>query len=122
MFAEEKPTLRPLPVEPFRYYEWGTRTVHLDGHVEVAGAYYETPPGRIGTRLPVQWDERCVRLLDPVTGQLLREHTRLTRGRYTPRSETSKRTPLTTVQLLGRAKSAGKSIGALADAMHGQDG
>jgi len=31
-------------------------------------------------------------------------------GRYTPRSETSKRTPLTTVQLLGRAKSAGKSI------------
>jgi hypothetical protein len=122
MFAEEKPSLRPLPVEPFRYYEWGTRTVHLDGHVEVAGAYYETPPGRIGTRIPVQWDERCVRLLDPVTGQLLREHVRLSRGRYTPRSEASKRTPLTTVQLLGRAKSAGKSIGALADAMHGQDG
>ena len=47
MYAEEKPTLLPLPVEPFRYYEWGTRTVHLDGHVEVAGAYYETPPGRI---------------------------------------------------------------------------
>ena len=122
MFAEEKPSLRALPVEPFRYYEWGTRTVHLDGHVEVAGAYYETPPGRIGTRIPVQWDERCVRLLDPVTGQLLREHVRLLRGRYTPRSEASKRTPLTTVQLLGRAKSAGKSIGALADAMHEQDG
>jgi len=122
MFAEEKPSLRALPVEPFRYYEWGTRTVHLDGHVEVAGAYYETPPGRIGTRIPVQWDERCVRLLDPVTGQLLREHARLSRGRYTPRSAASKRTPLTTVQLLGRAKSAGKSIGALADAMHGQDG
>lgn len=122
MFAEEGPTLRPLPVEPFRYYEWGTRTVHLDGHVEVAGAYYEAPPGRIGGRIPVQWDERCVRLLDPATGQLLREHPRLSRGRHTPRGEAGGRTPPTTLQLLGRARSAGKSIGALAEAMHGQDG
>lgn len=122
MFAEEQPALKPLPVEPFRYYAWGMRTVHLDGHVEVAGAYYEAPPGRIGTCIPVQWDERCVRLLDPVTGQLLREHALLPRGRYTPRSETSKRTPLTTIELLGRTKSAGKSIGALAAAIHGQDG
>jgi hypothetical protein len=51
-----------------------------------------------------------------VTGQLLREHARLSRGRCTLRSETSKRTPLTTVQPLGRAKSAGKSIDAIADA------
>src|SRR5213594_4166242 len=29
MFAEERPALRPLPVEPFRYYQFGTRTVHL---------------------------------------------------------------------------------------------
>src|SRR6266545_671920 len=35
MFAEERPALRPLPVEPFRYYQYGTRTVHLDGCVEV---------------------------------------------------------------------------------------
>ena len=39
MFAEERPVLLPLPVEPFRYYAWGMRTVHLDGHVEVDGAY-----------------------------------------------------------------------------------
>jgi hypothetical protein len=25
--AEERPTLRPLPVEPFRYYRFGDRTV-----------------------------------------------------------------------------------------------
>src|SRR6478736_5696600 len=31
MFAEERPTLRPLPVEPFRYYRFSERTVHLDG-------------------------------------------------------------------------------------------
>ena len=30
-FAEERPTLGPLPVETFRYYRYGERTVHLDG-------------------------------------------------------------------------------------------
>ena len=28
MFAEERPALLPLPVEPFRYYRFGTRPVH----------------------------------------------------------------------------------------------
>jgi transposase len=34
MFSEERPFLLPLPVEPFRYYQYGERTVHLDGCVE----------------------------------------------------------------------------------------
>jgi transposase len=38
MFAEEKPTLLPLPVEPFRCYLYGERTVHLDGWAEVEAA------------------------------------------------------------------------------------
>ena len=76
MFAEERPALLPLPVEPFRYYQYGERTVHLDGCVEVEAAYYSAPPGWIGWRVQVQWDGRHVRLLDPQTGQLLREHLR----------------------------------------------
>ena len=48
MFAEEKPALLPLPLEPFRYYQYGERTVHLDGCVEVEAAYYSAPPGWIG--------------------------------------------------------------------------
>jgi transposase len=40
MFAEEKPALLPLPVEPFRHYEFGDRGVNLDGCVEVEAAYY----------------------------------------------------------------------------------
>ena len=35
MFAEEKPFLLALPLEPFRYYQYGERIVHLDGCVEV---------------------------------------------------------------------------------------
>ena len=53
MFAEEKPALLPLPIEPFRQYQYGERTVHLDGCVEVEAAYYSAPPGWIGRRIPV---------------------------------------------------------------------
>jgi transposase len=44
MFAEERPHLLPLPLEPFRFYEYGQRVVNLDGCVEVAAAYYSEPP------------------------------------------------------------------------------
>src|SRR5579863_9743185 len=80
MFAEEKPHLKSLPLEPFRYYQYGKRTVHLDGCVEVDAAYYGAPPGWIGRELHVQWDAMFVRLLDPRTGELLREHLSQKRG------------------------------------------
>jgi len=123
MFAEEKPTLLPLPLEPFRYYQYGERIVHLDGCVEVEAAYYGAPPGWIGRVLRVQWDELYVRLLDPKTGQLLREHVRQKRGWYRIKEEDHpKRTPLRTSQLLGRAGRAGAHIGALCEAIHRQQG
>ena len=65
MFAEEQPALGPLPLEPFRYYRFGERTVHLDGCVEVEAAYYGAPPGWIGQRVQVQWNDLHVRLLAP---------------------------------------------------------
>jgi len=45
MFAEDKPALLPLPIEPFRYYQHGKRKVNLDGCVEIDAAYYSAPPG-----------------------------------------------------------------------------
>jgi transposase len=123
MFAEEKPRLLPLPLEPFRYYQYGERIVHLDGCVEVEAAYYGAPPGWIGRVLRVQWDELYVRLLNPKTGQLLREHVRQKRGWYRIKEEDHpKRTPLRTSQLLWRAGRAGAHIGALCDAIHRQQG
>jgi transposase len=68
MFAEEKPTLLRLPLEPFRYYQYGERIVHLDGCVEVEAAYYGAPPGWIGRVLRVQWDG-AVKLVDDLTGE-----------------------------------------------------
>ena len=119
MFAEEKPALLPLPLEPFRYYKYGERTVHLDGCVEVEAAYYGAPPGWIGRCVQVQWDGQYVRLLDPKNGQLLREHLRQERGRHRIKDEDRpSRTPIGVVQLLARADASGSSIGKLCRAIH----
>jgi hypothetical protein len=123
MFAEEKPALLPLPIEPFRFYQYGQRTVHLDGCVEVEAAYYGAPPGWIGRLVSVQWDDLYVRLLDPRTGQLLREHVRQKRGRFRIKPEDyPKRVPLGILQLLARAERAGPHIGALCQAIHRAEG
>ncbi len=123
MFAEERPALLPLPVEPFRYYQFGERSVHLDGCVEVEAAYYGAPPGWIGRRVSVQWDAHQVRLLNPSTGQLLREHLRQARGGHRiQEQDRPKHTPLGTQQLLNRAGQAGEQIGALCRGMHREHG
>jgi hypothetical protein len=123
MFAEEKPALQPLPLEPFRYYRYGERTVHLDGCVEVEAAYYSAPPRWIGRRVQVQWNLQWIRLLDPATGQLLREHLREQRGRHHIHADDQpKRTPLGTLQLLARAEKAGDHIGAFAKVLHREQG
>lgn len=123
MFAEEQPLLLPLPATPFRFYEHSTRTVHLDGCIEVAAAYYGAPPGWIGREVVVQWDELHVRLLDPSTGVLLREHLRQPRGwRHVAPQDQSARTPSGTLRLLARACSAGRAIGLVCDDIHARMG
>jgi len=123
MLAEEQPALGPLPLEPFRYYRFGVRTVHLDGCVEVDAAYYGAPPGWIGRRVDVQWNDLHVRLLDPKTGQLLREHLRAPRGwhRIEDRDRPA-RTPAKTLALLTAAQRVGPSVAAIADHIHRHDG
>jgi transposase len=119
MFAAEKPALRPLPLEPFRYYQYGPRVVHLDGCVEVEAAYYSAPPRWIGRSVQVQWNAQQLRLLDPQTGQLLREHPRQERGRHRiHEQDRPQRTPLGTVQLLARAEQAGQHIGAFCQQLY----
>jgi transposase len=121
MFAEERPALGPLPLEPFRYYRFGDRTVHLDGCVEVEAAYYGAPPGWIGQRVQVQWNDLHVRLIAPKTGQLLREHLRAPRGWHRIEdADRPPRTPATTLALLARAATAGPHIRTVCDAIHAQ--
>jgi hypothetical protein len=62
-----------------------------------------------------------VRLLDPKTRRLLREHLRAPRGyhRIDDRDRPS-RTPPTTLALLGRATTAGAAIGTVCRTIHAQ--
>jgi transposase len=123
MFAEEQPALQPVPLEPFRYYRFGVRTVHLDGCVEIDAAYYSAPPGWIGRRVSAQWNDLHIRLLDPTTGQLLREHVRAPRGWHRIEdADRPRRTPAKTLAVLSAAHHAGTAIGAVCDHIHQHDG
>lgn len=118
-FAEEKASLLPLPAEPFRYYRYGVRSVHLDGHVEVELAYYAAPPGYLGKRVFVQWDDVRVRILEERTHRLLREYRRRPKGhRCTPEADRPARTPPTTLHLLSQARLVGPHIGKLCEEIH----
>jgi len=121
MLAEERPHLGALPAEPFRYYQYGKRTVHLDGCIEVEAAYYGAPPGWIGREVLVQWDAVHVRMLDPENGALLREHRKRPRGwRQVHPSDLPERTPTGTLKLLARAMAAGTAIGKVCEEIHGR--
>lgn len=123
MFAEEKPSLLALPLEPFRMYQFGERKVNLDGCVEVEAAYYSAPLGWIGAVVKVQWDGDVVRVLHPRTCQLLREHRRQERGRHRiPDEDKPSQTPPSTTQLLARCGKIGPHVGALAEQTYRRDG
>jgi transposase len=123
MFSEEKPHLLPLPAEPFRYYNYGTRTVQLNEHVEVDGSYYPVPTGRIGQLLSVQWDDRVVRILELGHRELLREHKKLVdKGQFGKSTEPRpQQTPPQVLALLDKADHSGRHIGAFCRALYQQD-
>ena len=124
MFAEEKPHLLPLPLEPFRYYQYGERTVHLDGCVEVEAAYYGAPPGWIGraragavgraVRAPARSQDRPTAARAPAPEARLASHSRT---RTTP---SERRCALR--NCCGEPVAPGTHIGALCDAIHRQQG
>jgi len=73
MFAEERPYLKPLPLERFRFFRQETRTVDDAGLVQVNGAYYAALPAPLHTRVTVRIYEREIELLDD-QGAVLRRH------------------------------------------------
>jgi hypothetical protein len=71
----------------------------------------------------VQWDASHVRILDPLTGNLLREHLRQQRGRHRIKDEDRpSNTPSSTRLLLARCEKAGQHIGAFCQNLHRHHG
>jgi len=79
MFQEEKPHLRPLPLEPFRYFTEVIRTVWDDTTVRVDSSSYAARPAAIGSTVLVRIYENSIEIRDHKTQALLRTHARAAR-------------------------------------------
>jgi hypothetical protein len=75
MFAEEKPALKPLPAERFRYFRETSNTVDDSGTVQVARSYYAALPAAPGDIVTVRLYDHDVEIFDGA-GALLRRHPR----------------------------------------------
>jgi transposase len=73
MFAEERPSLKALPVERFRFFRQESRTVDDAGLVQVQGAYYAALPAPLQARIAVRIYDREIEILDE-QGVVLRRH------------------------------------------------
>ena len=73
LYREEKPYLRPLPVEGFRYFTQGKRTVDDGGLVQIDGSYYAARPAALYSEVTVRVFERSIEILD-AAGNVLRRH------------------------------------------------
>jgi transposase len=82
----EQPALLPLPAGRFPFFHEAQRTVHRDGHVEVAKAYYSAPPEYVGRRVWVRWDGRLVRIFTKQMEQIA-VHAQCDPGRFSTQAE-----------------------------------
>jgi transposase len=127
VFAEvERPALQPLPRERFPFFHEGRRSVHRDGHVEVAKAYYSVPPEYLGRQVWVRWDGRLVRVfnerLEPIAVHVQHEP-----GRFSTQREHIAAAKISGVErgatwLLGQVRRLGPESARWAEAMIAERG
>jgi transposase len=115
----ERPALRPLAADAFPIFSSGERTVHPDGHVEVAGSYYPVPARLLGDLVRVQWDDHLVRVYH--RDALVIVHARVPAGLYAPMPgqatpETTTRQQAFIAHLLGRCERIGQPMHEWAEA------
>ena len=115
MFQEERPHLQPLPLEAFRYFTEGTRTVWDDTTVQIDGSWYAASPAPIGTAVLVRVYPHEIEIRDLKTLALLRRHPRAYRQGevHLPDAERVFNPSRQTQHLLGRARAIGPNTHAL---------
>jgi len=74
MFLEEKPSLKKLPLQSFRYFKQETRTVWDDGCVEVKRSFYSALPAPIYSEVIVRIYDFEIEIFDQKTLTILRRH------------------------------------------------
>jgi transposase len=124
MFLEERAHLKALPLEGFRYFEEGTRTVGDDTTIQVDSAWYAARPARIGSEVLIRLYERELEIRDLHTLALIRRHPRATRKGEVqlPDNERVFNPSRQTHQLLARAELIGPNTLALCRELFEQRG
>ena len=95
----------------------GERTVHTDGHVEVAGAFYPVPLALLGQRVRVRWDAHLVRVFHGEA--LVMVHARVAAGVFAPRAgeaQASTRQQAYLDRLVGQCERLGPALKQWAEA------
>jgi len=115
MYQEERPHLQPLPLETFRFFTEGTRTVWDDTTVQVDGSWYAASPARIGAEVLVRIYPQEIEIRELATLSLLRRHPRAyPKGEvHLPDAERVFNPSRQTEHLLGRAHAIGPKTHAL---------
>jgi transposase len=118
MFREEQPSLRPLPLEAFRYFESGVRTVDDAGVVQVGGSYYAALPAPLYSKVQVRIYDQEIEIYGS-DGQMLRRHDRSSvKGRYILEEKDRMYNPTReTVQLMVKAGKIGPQTAKMADTL-----
>lgn len=123
MFLEEKPHLRGLPIEWFKYFEHGVRTVDDCGLVRVKDSFYAALPANPGDEVRVRIFDNEIEIFD-LDGLLLRRHAKTEKkGDYRINPEDRLFNPSRdTERLILRAEKIGPSTAELCRAMFKRQG
>jgi transposase len=123
MFEQERPALQTLPPTRFEYYSILERRVHLDAHIEVAGAYYSAPPRYVGRKVIVHAGNPWLRIIDEKTKQCIREHAATHKGsRRTNDEDRPKQTPRAVLNLVESIAYSGPSCATFAQTLVAENG
>lgn len=76
----ERQHLQPLPTSIFQFFEVAQRSVHIDGHIEVKGAYYSVPHRYLGMRVTVHFNGQWLKVYHE--GELIAFHHAGDKGRF----------------------------------------
>lgn len=123
MFQEEKAHLRPLPLEGFRYFTEGVRTVQDDTTVQVSSSWYAARPAAIGSQVLVRIYEHEIEIRDLNSLALIRCHRRIAKGKVElPDDERVFNPSRETHRILARAQTIGPQAEALCQGLFDRQG
>ncbi len=69
---QERPALKPLPLEPYEIAQWKQATVHPDHYIQINKKAYSVPTAYVGKKLWVRATDKVVQIYDE--HRLIKQH------------------------------------------------